>query len=289
MLISPAIDLKDGRCVRLKQGDMKTATVFSDDPVAMAERIEISRDIAASPEAVYAAISDVTRMGEWSEECHSCEWHEGFDGPAVGATSGSASGNAWDVGLTYRVNYRMNAEVGLTRTAGATSRIGAVYQKRQESRFGLSYMFSERMRGSLNATHTRRTFPGASTGGLLVASEETRILVGGALEFGREADIPPIVRRAAGVLVGAGVKVADAVEPATALLTPGERRVVELAARGETNRRIAQQLFVTVKAVEKHLDTAYVFEGDVVHATQQSAEKVVDAYPTWLCARGRGC
>ncbi|HEX6295653.1 MAG TPA: 1-(5-phosphoribosyl)-5-[(5-phosphoribosylamino)methylideneamino]imidazole-4-carboxamide isomerase [Burkholderiales bacterium] len=37
MLIIPAIDLKDGRCVRLKQGDMKTATVFSDDPVAMAK------------------------------------------------------------------------------------------------------------------------------------------------------------------------------------------------------------------------------------------------------------
>lgn len=51
----------------------------------MTERIEISRDIAASPEEVYAAISDVTRMGEWSEECHTCEWHEGFDGPAVGA------------------------------------------------------------------------------------------------------------------------------------------------------------------------------------------------------------
>jgi uncharacterized protein YndB with AHSA1/START domain len=49
-------------------------------------RIEISRDIATSPEAVYAAISDVTRMGEWSEECHTCEWHDGVDGPAVGAT-----------------------------------------------------------------------------------------------------------------------------------------------------------------------------------------------------------
>ena len=36
MLIIPAIDLKDGRCVRLKQGDMNSATVFSDDPVAMA-------------------------------------------------------------------------------------------------------------------------------------------------------------------------------------------------------------------------------------------------------------
>jgi phosphoribosylformimino-5-aminoimidazole carboxamide ribotide isomerase len=36
MLIIPAIDLKDGRCVRLRQGRMDSATVFSEDPVAMA-------------------------------------------------------------------------------------------------------------------------------------------------------------------------------------------------------------------------------------------------------------
>lgn len=36
MLLIPAIDLKDGQCVRLKQGDMDAATVFSDDPAAMA-------------------------------------------------------------------------------------------------------------------------------------------------------------------------------------------------------------------------------------------------------------
>ena len=36
MLLIPAIDLKDGSCVRLKQGDMKAVTVFSDDPAAMA-------------------------------------------------------------------------------------------------------------------------------------------------------------------------------------------------------------------------------------------------------------
>lgn len=38
MLIIPAIDLKDGKCVRLRQGDMDQETVFSDDPVAMAAR-----------------------------------------------------------------------------------------------------------------------------------------------------------------------------------------------------------------------------------------------------------
>lgn len=36
MLIIPAIDLKDGKCVRLKQGRMEDDTVFSDDPVATA-------------------------------------------------------------------------------------------------------------------------------------------------------------------------------------------------------------------------------------------------------------
>ena len=36
MLIIPAIDLKDGQCVRLRQGLMDDSTVFSDDPVAMA-------------------------------------------------------------------------------------------------------------------------------------------------------------------------------------------------------------------------------------------------------------
>jgi phosphoribosylformimino-5-aminoimidazole carboxamide ribotide isomerase len=38
MLLIPAIDLKDGHCVRLEQGDMQSATSFSDDPAAMARR-----------------------------------------------------------------------------------------------------------------------------------------------------------------------------------------------------------------------------------------------------------
>ena len=36
MLLIPAIDLKDGSCVRLRQGDMDQATVFSEDPAEMA-------------------------------------------------------------------------------------------------------------------------------------------------------------------------------------------------------------------------------------------------------------
>jgi phosphoribosylformimino-5-aminoimidazole carboxamide ribotide isomerase len=37
MLLIPAIDIKDGHCVRLEQGDMNRSTVFSEDPAAMAK------------------------------------------------------------------------------------------------------------------------------------------------------------------------------------------------------------------------------------------------------------
>ena len=38
MLLIPAIDLKDGQCVRLRQGRMDDVTVFSDDPVDVAKQ-----------------------------------------------------------------------------------------------------------------------------------------------------------------------------------------------------------------------------------------------------------
>jgi phosphoribosylformimino-5-aminoimidazole carboxamide ribotide isomerase len=40
MILFPAIDLKDGMCVRLRQGDMASATVFHDDPAAQAKAFQ---------------------------------------------------------------------------------------------------------------------------------------------------------------------------------------------------------------------------------------------------------
>ncbi|WP_089177577.1 1-(5-phosphoribosyl)-5-[(5-phosphoribosylamino)methylideneamino]imidazole-4-carboxamide isomerase [Bosea sp. AS-1] len=40
VILFPAIDLKEGRCVRLKQGDMAQATIFNDDPAAQAAAFE---------------------------------------------------------------------------------------------------------------------------------------------------------------------------------------------------------------------------------------------------------
>jgi len=40
VILFPAIDLKDGRCVRLRRGEMESATVFNDDPAAQALAFE---------------------------------------------------------------------------------------------------------------------------------------------------------------------------------------------------------------------------------------------------------
>jgi hypothetical protein len=42
MLLIPAIDLKDGNCVRLQQGNMNVSTVFGEDPAQMAHGISIA-------------------------------------------------------------------------------------------------------------------------------------------------------------------------------------------------------------------------------------------------------
>ena len=72
MLLIPAIDLKDGRCVRLRQGDMNDETVFSEDPAEMAARwveqgarrlhlVDLNGAIAGKPknESAIRAIVDV--------------------------------------------------------------------------------------------------------------------------------------------------------------------------------------------------------------------------------------
>ena len=52
----------------------------------MTPDVQVSRTIAAAPEVVFAAITDVTRMGEWSPETVGAEWNDGVVGAAVGAT-----------------------------------------------------------------------------------------------------------------------------------------------------------------------------------------------------------
>jgi phosphoribosylformimino-5-aminoimidazole carboxamide ribotide isomerase len=78
MLLIPAIDLKDGQCVRLKQGDMDDATVFSDDPVAMAKHwvaqgakrlhlVDLNGAIAGKPKNESVIKSIIKALGDTVE------------------------------------------------------------------------------------------------------------------------------------------------------------------------------------------------------------------------------
>ncbi len=80
MILYPAIDLKDGQCVRLLHGEMEAATVFSDDPAAQARAFEAAgcewihlvdlngafagRPVnAAAVEAILSAVSVPAQLG----------------------------------------------------------------------------------------------------------------------------------------------------------------------------------------------------------------------------------
>jgi uncharacterized protein YndB with AHSA1/START domain len=46
---------------------------------------QVTVQVDAPPQEVWALVTDVTRMGEWSPECRRCEWLDGANGPRVGA------------------------------------------------------------------------------------------------------------------------------------------------------------------------------------------------------------
>jgi uncharacterized protein YndB with AHSA1/START domain len=52
----------------------------------MTPDVQVARTIAASPEAVFGALTDITRMGEWSPETVRAEWNDGATEAAVDAT-----------------------------------------------------------------------------------------------------------------------------------------------------------------------------------------------------------
>jgi len=75
MLLIPAIDLKDGQCVRLEQGEMQGATVFSEDPAAMARHwidqgaerlhlVDLNGAFAGKPRNAEAIAAILDEVGE---------------------------------------------------------------------------------------------------------------------------------------------------------------------------------------------------------------------------------
>jgi uncharacterized protein YndB with AHSA1/START domain len=57
--------------------------------------ISVTREIAAPPEQVWALLSDMTRMGEWSPEATGGRWLDGATGPAPGARFKGTNKAGW--------------------------------------------------------------------------------------------------------------------------------------------------------------------------------------------------
>src|SRR5438067_13595274 len=67
------------------RGAWRGAASYHSALMATSMHGEAKVHIDAPPESVYALVSDVTRMGEWSPECYAADWVDGATGPAVGA------------------------------------------------------------------------------------------------------------------------------------------------------------------------------------------------------------
>jgi DNA-binding NarL/FixJ family response regulator len=78
-----------------------------------------------------------------------------------------------------------------------------------------------------------------------------------ALELASQCDATLLVEEVRAELQAAGVRPRTDAATGVESLTPSERRVVDLALAGGTNRDIAQELYVTPKTIEVHLSNAY--------------------------------
>ncbi|HTI32906.1 MAG TPA: AAA family ATPase [Miltoncostaea sp.] len=86
---------------------------------------------------------------------------------------------------------------------------------------------------------------------------EARDPLARALELATSAGAAPLAERARAELAAAGGRPRASALKGVAALTASERRVADLAAEGQTNKDIAQALYVTPKTVEVHLSNSY--------------------------------
>jgi DNA-binding CsgD family transcriptional regulator len=86
---------------------------------------------------------------------------------------------------------------------------------------------------------------------------EARGLLHDGLDLAERCGAAPVAERAHAELLATGARPRRLVRTGVDSLTPSERRVAQMAADGQTNREIAQGLFVTPKTIEMHLSNAY--------------------------------
>jgi DNA-binding CsgD family transcriptional regulator len=145
---------------------------------------------------------------------------------------------------------------GAPRALGVARRAAALLESGQNAEAGLAAA-AELHRGC--GARVELAYTLVELGGAIRRSgrpTKARDALREALTIGEEIGARRVARLAREELQRAGGRAA-AGRNSDDELTPSERRVAELAAQGRTNREIANELFVTVKAVEWHLGNSY--------------------------------
>ena len=154
----------------------------------------------------------------------------------------------------------IEAELALARGCGVPATIGRVLRERAELTQdvdGLREAAGVLAGSAARLEHARAL---AALGAALRRGRhatEAREPLREALELAEACACPPLVESVRSELYASGARPRTAALTGVASLTASERRVATLAADGQTNREIAQALFVTPKTVEVHLSNAY--------------------------------
>jgi DNA-binding CsgD family transcriptional regulator len=146
---------------------------------------------------------------------------------------------------------------GAARAIGIALRAQALVGPSAEQADGLAAALEVLAPSSARLEHARVLVDLGATlraGGQRTAAREP---LTEALTLATRCGARALERRARKELAAIGLRPRTSAHTGADSLTPSERRVVELAAKGDTNREIAQTLFVTEKTVETHLGRSF--------------------------------
>lgn len=175
----------------------------------------------------------------------------------VAATALVLTGRSEEAAELAAAERRLAERFGAPRAIAAALRAEAVVAPAAErvDRLREASMVAERAPSTLELVRCRLALGGAlrRRGEWVAAREPLRE----ALDLAVRGGATRLARRAQDELAATGAKPRRIATTGPASLTPSERRVALLAAGGRKNRQIAEELFVSVKAVEYHLGNAF--------------------------------